>query len=308
MGEGVIIALLDARTVEVDFGDDFPIDMDIDDIIPVDGAESKYHGGSAEGSTEENHDPDVRKPLTLGSALLDVSLVFVARDDDRYKLIMANPEPTQVLYAVYLREKNRYQGLASGLLNSGTVKEIATLSGAELDRTRSFLVQVINYVPGKGHPHSPLTSELPWTRNSIRMPARFLEAVGEPAWVFSLRKNIQQESIETLASSEFLRVTREEQPQREVHLEADLHLEELVDYPDKIPAGEALRIQLEEVARVLSDALVNHASSLVLIHGIGEGKLRQEVHAMLKRTPHVKSFEAADSRKYGQGATKVFFQ
>lgn len=308
-GEGVITALLDANTVEVDFGDDFPMDVDISEIIPVDAAESRYLGTDATGTvvSEQERDPEAQKPLALGTALLDVSLVLVPEEQDRFRLVMANPEPTDILYAVYQQDKKQYQGLAASMLASGSVKDVATLSGAELLRTRAFFVQVINFVVGRGHPHTPLSVELPWNKGRTQQPAKYLEAVATPAWVFPLRKGELQAQIEEIDDSEFIRVVRQEQTQQERHMEVDLHLEEIVDDPVSILPGEALRLQMEAVARALSDALVQHAATLILIHGVGEGKLRKEVEAMLRRTSQVKHFEPADHRRYGSGATKVYF-
>ena len=306
-GEGVVTALIDSHTVEVEFGDDFPFDMDVRDVIPVDPTEVSYYGGTPEAPAPAR-DPNNRRPMALGTALLDVSLLMAPRDNDRYELFIANPEPTLILFTCYLREKNRYQGLASGMLASGDVRHLADLSGAELDRTRSLYVQALPFVEGKGHPHSPLLTELDWNRGRIKVPPRHLEALGEPAWVFSLRKDVMKQAVEDLARSEFLRITREDQPKKAEEIEVDLHMEELVDEPEKVIPAEALRLQMEAVARALSDALVRHAESLILIHGVGEGKLKKEIHDLLRRTPHVRSFEAADSRKYGSGATKVTFQ
>lgn len=308
-GEGVITALLDSQTVEVDFGDDFPIDVDIRDLIPIDKMEHKYLGGAPSAlSGESSADPDVRKPLTMGVELLEVSLVCTEKEGDTVELIMANPEPSEILYTVYRRDQSKYYGLASGQLESGAVKSIALLTGSELERTRSFYVQVLNFIPGKGHPHSPMTSDLTWNKGILRVPGRFLEAVGETAWVFPLRKNLEKNTYESLPESDFIRVAREDRSQQEITMEVDLHLEELVPFSEGVPPSEALSIQMGAVSKALSDALVNHASSLILIHGVGAGTLRQEVHALLKRTRHVKSFSSADNQKYGQGATKVLFR
>ncbi len=309
-GEGVVVSLIDASYVEVDFGDDFPFDIHIQDLIPVDTAEEQYLGGSSEGTITQDGplDPESRLPLTLGTSMLDVSLIFSEAENDRFQVSVANPEPSQILYTVYRREKKHYHGLASGMLNSGAVKDVAILSGAELARTHSFYTQVINFIPGKGHPHTPLIAELAWKKDQLKMPPKFLEAVGGPAWHFSLRKTTEETLYETLSESDVIRVAREDSPRPEIHMEIDLHLEELIDDPDKVSPADALHLQMEAVARALSDALVNHASSLVLIHGVGAGKLRQEVHGLLKRTRHVKSFEQAERRQYGEGATKVIFQ
>lgn len=308
-GEGVITALIDAHTVEVDFGDGFERDVNIGDLIAIDNSEAKYLGGEPETLTGGGYsDPDAKKPLTLGVELLEVSMLVAEREGDKYQLSIVNPEPSQILYAVYKREKNSYHGLASGMLDTGAMKEFAVVSGAELERTRSFYLQVINYIPGKGHPHTPLVSEVPWKRGILNMPPKFIAAVGEPAWVFPLRKNIEKKIFETLPQSDFIRVAREDSQRKEIHMEIDLHLEELVDHVDKVPPAEALRIQIDAVGKALSDALVNHASSLILIHGVGAGKLKKEVHDLLRRTHHVKSFGPGDPRRYGNGATKVIFQ
>lgn len=308
-GEGVITALIDAHTVEVDFGDDFGRDVNIGDLIAIDSDESKYLGGETEPMTGAGYsDPDAKKPLTLGVELLEVSLLFAEREDDKYQLSIVNPEPTQILYTVYKREKNSSHGLASGILDSGSIKDFAILSGSELERARSFYIQILNFVPGKGHPHAPLLSEVSWNRGQLKMPPKFIEAVGEPAWVFHLRKNVEKQVYENLADSDFIRVAREDRPRKEIHIEVDLHLEELVDHADKVQPADALKIQIDAVGKALSDALVNHASSLILIHGVGAGKLKKEVHDLLRRTHHVKTFGPGDPKRYGNGATKVIFQ
>ena len=41
-GEGVVTKLIDKKHVEVDLGDDFPIDMHVDELIPIDRSEQTY--------------------------------------------------------------------------------------------------------------------------------------------------------------------------------------------------------------------------------------------------------------------------
>ena len=45
----------------------------------------------------------------------------------------------------------------------------------------------------------------------------------------------------------------------------------------------------------------------VIIHGVGEGVLKSEIHAYLSGKSGV-FYEQADFRKYGMGATKVYLK
>ena len=57
-GEGVIVRLIDKKTVEVDMGDDFPIDVAVDELILIDQAERRYMGGKAD--EDEKQDAEKR--------------------------------------------------------------------------------------------------------------------------------------------------------------------------------------------------------------------------------------------------------
>ena len=47
---------------------------------------------------------------------------------------------------------------------------------------------------------------------------------------------------------------------------------------------------------------------MVVIHGLGKGKLREEVHAILKQMPEIGRFKNEWSGKYGFGATEIYFK
>lgn len=92
------------------------------------------------------------------------------------------------------------------------------------------------------------------------------------------------------------------------HYEVDLHIENLFEDPLKLTPTEILDIQLAEFHRMLELAIANHQFSMVVIHGIGKGTLRNEVHEILQHTPEVKSFVNQYDIRYGYGATEIFFE
>lgn len=90
--------------------------------------------------------------------------------------------------------------------------------------------------------------------------------------------------------------------------EIDLHIEKLTDQYKYLTPADMLAIQLGEFQRQLDMAIARHQFSLIVIHGIGKGTLRNEVHEILRHTPEVKSFVNQYDPRYGYGATEIFFE
>jgi hypothetical protein len=97
------------------------------------------------------------------------------------------------------------------------------------------------------------------------------------------------------------------------HIEAarsviDLHIEKLTENWKHLSNFEILSIQLSEFEKYYHLAIVHHQPSLIVIHGVGEGKLRNEVHDILRLKHEVKSFVNQYHPRYGYGATEIYFQ
>lgn len=95
-----------------------------------------------------------------------------------------------------------------------------------------------------------------------------------------------------------------EQPKYEL----DLHIEQLVKDWRGLKNIEILAIQLNEFVRYLELAIVHHQHSMIVIHGVGKGKLKDEIHAILKDNPEVDRFVNEYHPRYGYGATEIFFR
>lgn len=94
------------------------------------------------------------------------------------------------------------------------------------------------------------------------------------------------------------------QPPRTV---VDLHIEKLTDNWKHLTNGEILTMQLKEFEKWYDAAIVNYQPQLIVIHGIGSGKLRDEIHELLKGRREVKSFVNQFHPSFGYGATEIFF-
>ncbi|RYF99044.1 MAG: hypothetical protein EOO02_17690 [Chitinophagaceae bacterium] len=90
--------------------------------------------------------------------------------------------------------------------------------------------------------------------------------------------------------------------------EVDLHIEKLSMEPEKMDNFEMLTLQLTTFEKYLELAIAHHQKDMVAIHGVGSGKLRDEIHEILKIKREVKSFTNRYHPKYGYGATEISFQ
>jgi dsDNA-specific endonuclease/ATPase MutS2 len=88
----------------------------------------------------------------------------------------------------------------------------------------------------------------------------------------------------------------------------DLHIEKLSSDWKGLSNFEILTLQLSTFEKYFNLALSHRQPNLTVIHGIGTGKLREEIHEILKLRKEVKSFVNQYHPNFGYGATEIFFQ
>lgn len=88
----------------------------------------------------------------------------------------------------------------------------------------------------------------------------------------------------------------------------DLHIEKLTDKPESLKSAEMLDLQMNTFETWYDIAIGHHLSSIIFIHGVGEGVLKQSIHEALKLKKEVRSFVNQFHPLYGYGATEVFFK
>jgi hypothetical protein len=88
----------------------------------------------------------------------------------------------------------------------------------------------------------------------------------------------------------------------------DLHIDKITNNWSGLNNFEILTLQLKEFEKYYELSLLHHQPSLIIIHGVGEGVLRDEIHERLRNKSDVKSFVNQFHPLYGFGATEVFFE
>ncbi len=101
------------------------------------------------------------------------------------------------------------------------------------------------------------------------------------------------------------RVRENLEPARTV---VDLHIEKITDSWKQLSSFEMLTLQLKTFEKYYDLALAHRQAMLTIIHGVGTGKLKDEIHESLRLKREVKSFVNQYNPRYGYGATEIYFQ
>lgn len=126
----------------------------------------------------------------------------------------------------------------------------------------------------------PIASELPDTNS---MDISKLAAFG---FKVNSKKNRKAESIQTTI---------------------DLHIDKLREDWRSMDKSEILHYQLSEFEKQLDKIYGHRLPQMTVIHGVGKGRLKEEIHEILKYKSEVKNFVHQYHPWYGYGATEIYF-
>lgn len=92
------------------------------------------------------------------------------------------------------------------------------------------------------------------------------------------------------------------------HSVIDLHIEKLTDDWQHMSNLQILSMQMKTFEKYYDLAIAHLQPSLVVIHGVGSGRLRDDIHELLKLRKEVKTFVNQYDPRFGYGATEIFFE
>jgi hypothetical protein len=87
----------------------------------------------------------------------------------------------------------------------------------------------------------------------------------------------------------------------------DLHIEKITNDWSGLSNHEIVSLQLKTFEKYYDLAVAHMQPSLIVIHGVGTGRLREEIHEQLKHRKEVKSFVNQYHPAFGYGATEILF-
>ncbi|MEP6950355.1 MAG: Smr/MutS family protein [Ginsengibacter sp.] len=140
-----------------------------------------------------------------------------------------------------------------------------------------------------------------------------LKMKNEPTFSYKLFENYPDKSEEIIPDynnthGQFYDASKAMENLEPARSVIDLHIEKLSSEWKGLTNFEILTMQLSAFEKYFNLAVAHRQPNLIVIHGIGTGKLREEIHEILKYKKEVKSFVNQYHHNFGYGATEIFFQ
>ncbi len=313
VGEGIVSRIKDKNTVFVEMQDGFEIPFLINQLVPI-------HTELILNKDAENIE------LNPDAHLLDAIYFVVEPDHDfpslinDYKIYLFNASSYNVLYSYSIKDEAYFQTIRHGEVGS---YQKVLLRQVKMQFFKEYFYHKIECLLFKNSffkAQTPVAEVLHITPKllSDSKPIKH-EEFKYPVYAFMLKDDfVQHEKVEaelSLIDIEKLKSIKEFKSASKIsksakeHLkslekEVDLHIEELVDKPAGLSNFEMLNIQLERFEKELDAAIEKQMKKVIFIHGVGNGRLKQEITSILKTTKGV-TFHDASYKDFGYGATQV---
>jgi len=312
-GEGVVTRFKDKNYAFVEMPDGFEIPYIIKELVPI--------------HTELIINPEAEN-LDLSPENVTADVVYFVIEPDHELPVLVND------YNIYLFNSSSYHLLFSYSIKDDTYFQ--ALKHGEVGPYQKIILKQVKAGFFKEYPYQKMECILfKNTHFRAQVPIAETIHIGSsslsqsqlikhqefklPVYAFIIKdefivaQNVEQDlssddlnrlkAIKEFKSSAKVSKSKKEQLKM-LEKEIDLHIEELIEEVSGLTNHEILSIQLERVEKELDKAIHGGAKKLVLIHGVGNGRLKMEIQKILKDYKGL-TFQDASYKEYGFGATQV---
>jgi len=313
VGEGLVSRIKDKETVYVEMSDGFEIPFKVTELVPI--------------HTELIIDKDAENIELNPDAHLTDAIYFVIEPDhdfpsliNDYKIYLFNASSFNLLFSYSIKDDVYFQTLKHGEVGPYQKVLIRQVKMQYFNDYHYHKMECLLYKNTFFKAQRPVAEVLHISPKILQNSKTIKhDQFKFPVYGFILKDEFESQDkvevelslydIEKLKSiKEFKSKEKVSKSTREylksLEKEVDLHIEELVENTNGLSNFEMLNIQLERFEKELDEAIAKHMKKLIFIHGVGNGRLRQEIQSILKKTRGV-TFQDASYKEYGYGATQV---
>lgn len=299
-GEGIVKKINTDGTADVEIEDGFTVPALRSDLVVVASEENASFTRTGPEGKAGSQEPI--KESRVISADEGIFLAFVPFNDRIASLELVNNTPSTLLYSLFEEEPDGTDYLSYGTLLPFSVEKTTEKSIPELNEWPDLVLQAI--FAGFGTPKI--------TENKIRFnPATFFRSkklvplVNKEGYLFKIKG--EEIKVDTEALKDRFTEGRKETIFKPVRgsREVDLHIEKIAKNHEQMSKAEMLQLQIETFEKALDNAVANGMAEITIIHGVGNGSLRDKIHKALSGNPVIDFYKDAQKERFGYGATYV---
>lgn len=236
-------------------------------------------------------------------------------------IYLVNFSSNSLLFSMNLKGQKAFHNISSGTIPEFSKYYLETIDREQLDSWLNANVQMIFTKDQSKKLLAPVSTDVRIKGNRFYKESAYQDSLffTQKAFLYRLvelkniplmgelvevaekedQESIQTKAVEVLSNDEILNHQK-----KEGEAEVDMHIWELVSDHSGMTNQEMLDIQLQYFERCLESAISHHFHKIVFIHGVGTGKLKQEIQAILEQYEGI-YFRPASMADYGVGATQV---
>jgi hypothetical protein len=304
--EGIVTRLLKDNLVEVEIEDGFAIPFLKSELVIVSSSESKYFKKNEPSAAEVAKTVIPRSEKGIYLALVPIS-------ESTYTVSVINNTDWEMPYTLHVGEGKGIRGMLSGSLSPKSSQQASsTLKMQDFDEWSTLSIQALYYQAGYAKPPNALLRKLRLKANLFK-EKRYIPLTDRKGYVVQLdaEESVKKESdLDATKLQEKFNsgVTSVSEPVRQTFkpgasVTVDLHIEKLTTQFLSMNNAEMITLQISHFEKQLEKSIATGADEITFIHGVGSGKLRQEVHRRLSQHPNVAWYKDAQKEKFGFGAT-----
>ncbi|MBS1646382.1 MAG: DUF2027 domain-containing protein [Bacteroidetes bacterium] len=311
-GEGVVTRLKDKHTAFVEVNG-FEIPYRIEELVLID--------------TEIVWDAAASKQAISKTE----AVYFVVEPDHELPLLQAkhqfhllNASSYHLFFLYFIKIKNKNQLIKKGELEPFKTIALQQISKEQLKQNAIHAVEMLFFKKQECIAQIPCVQSVQISdlvlKHQLFEPHDLFRF---PVWLHPLKNDFvdTKKVKETLTDEDVMRLkkVKEFKPQEKksiphhnpvffVEKEVDLHAENVLDSFKNMSNHEILQVQLKHFQQKLDEAIAKRYYKITFIHGVGNGRLKEEIICVLKKYAEDIRFQDGDYGKYGFGATEVFIK
>ncbi|HNQ67388.1 MAG TPA: DUF2027 domain-containing protein [Bacteroidales bacterium] len=326
VGGGVVVKIISKTQVMVKDNDDFEYPFPINELVVVEKAVQKTAEQKPKLKSEVNNINSIatemiQKPEIKNDNSTEVIFAILSKpetDNNQFECYLINDSDHFIFYHVVLRGETGYVKIDAEVLEPNTKIQIGIIDREQINASKEIIVQMLFY----NHPYHILHELI--ERKIKIIPLKFFQShnfveneyFDENAYQFVLLKEVPGLGNSIKNNDDFERhLVEKELPEEDLSkrfkqrkeaktVEVDLHINQLVDSVIGMSNAEILQKQMDVFHKTMTEAISSKAGKVILIHGIGNGTLKEKLRESITQQYKL-SFEDASFREYGFGATLV---